>query len=82
MEAKTELHIFRRLSINFNIYIRDVLEEYVIPFAPFMGDNFIFMHNNALPHMGRVVLEYLKKVGIKKIDWTTSSPDLNPIEYF
>lgn len=61
MEAKTELHIFRRLSINFNIYIRDVLEEYVIPFAPFIDENLIFMHENARPHLGRVALEYLEE---------------------
>lgn len=37
MEAKTELHVFRRPSMNSNIYIRDVLEEYVVPFAPYIG---------------------------------------------
>lgn len=68
MEAKTELHVFRRPSMNSNIYIRDVLEEYVVPFAPYIGDNFIFMQDNARPHIARVVMEYLEEVEIRKMD--------------
>jgi hypothetical protein len=47
--ARTDLHIFSKGTI----YVTDILEQYVVPFAPFIGDNFIFKHDNARPHSVR-----------------------------
>lgn len=80
-DGKTELHILVERSLNANSYITDILQEYVVPFAPFIGDNFILMHDNARPHVARCVGEYLLEVGIEVMDWPAWSPDMNPIEH-
>ena len=42
LEAHTELVILRGRSMNADRYITSVLEEHVVPFAPFVGDEFLF----------------------------------------
>lgn len=81
LEAKTELHVFRRPTLDAGTYITDILEDYVVPFAPFVGPNFLLMHDNARPHVAHVVRDYLNEVGIGTLDWPARSPDLNPIEH-
>ena len=39
------------------------------------------MHDNARPHTGRCVREFLKEVNIQTLEWPALSPDMNPIEY-
>uniref|UniRef100_T1IAY8 Tc1-like transposase DDE domain-containing protein n=1 Tax=Rhodnius prolixus TaxID=13249 RepID=T1IAY8_RHOPR len=55
--------------------------EAVIPLAPFIGDQFILMQDNARPHTARIVTEYLEQVGITVLDWLTRTPDMNPIDH-
>jgi hypothetical protein len=43
--ARTDLHVFARGTMNSTVYVTDILEQYVVPFAPFIGDNFIFQHS-------------------------------------
>lgn len=62
-------------------YIGKVLEETVVPFAPFIGDDFLLMQDNARPHVARIVTHYLNDVGITTMDWPVHSPDMNPIEH-
>jgi hypothetical protein len=35
--------------MNSTVYLTDILEQYVVQFAPFIGDYFIFQHDNARP---------------------------------
>lgn len=79
LEAKTDLTFVERLTAD--RYITEILEEHVIPFAPAIGENFIFMHDNARPHTARIVQEYLADTGISVMNWPARSPDLNPIEH-
>lgn len=81
MEAKTELHVFGRASMNAEMYVKDILDMYVIPFAPFIGDNFLLMHDNARPHVANCVRDYLETTEIQTMRWPARSPDLNPIEH-
>lgn len=81
MDAKTDLHVFGRGSMNAESYIRDILDMHVVPYAPFIGDNFILMQDNARPHVANVVREYMDITGIRTMDWPARSPDLNPIEH-
>lgn len=81
LEAKTDLYVFRRPTLNAHTYVTDILEEYVVPFAPFIGPNFLFMHDNARPHVAHVVRDYLDEVGVRTLEWPARSPDLNPIEH-
>ena len=51
-----------------------------MPFAPFIGDGFRLMQDNARPHVARCVQQYLEEVPIQTLVWPARSPDLNPIE--
>lgn len=62
-------------------YISDILLEHVVPYAGYIGDDFLLMHDNARCHTARVTTEYLEEVGIATLDWPALSPDLNPIEH-
>lgn len=81
LEAKTDLHVFSRVPLNAHLYCNDILEYYVMPYAHFIGQNFMFMQENARPHTARITADYLKEVGIPTLKWPARSPDLNPIEH-
>lgn len=80
-DARTELVIFERGSVNAHRYVTEVLEPHVMPFAPFIGDSFVLMHDNARVHTARVVTDYLDAVNIQRLQWPARSPDMNPIEH-
>ena len=67
-EARTELVVVDRGTMNADRYVANILQEHVVPFAPFIGDNFILMHDNARPHIARVVQTYLDEVGISRME--------------
>ena len=46
-----------------------------------VGEGFIFQDDNASPHRGRIVTEYLNEQGIEHMDWPAVSPDMSPIEH-
>lgn len=79
--ARTELVVVDGGNLTANRYIRDILEEHVVPFAPFIGNEFILMQDNARAHSARVVQEYLNHVGVTVLEWPARSPDMNPIEH-
>lgn len=81
LEARTELYVLPGNSLTANRYIENILQDYVIPFAPFIGNDFILVHDNARPHTAHIVNEYLDEVGIDRMIWPAKSPDMNPIEH-
>lgn len=62
-------------------YIDEVLDEHVVPYAGFIGDNFLLMQDNARPHTAEIVQNYLNEVGVRTMGWPAKSPDMNPIEH-
>jgi transposase len=62
-------------------YILECIEPHVVPYAPFIDENFVFMDDNTHPHMARIVVRYLEQVGIRRLPWSANSPDLNRIEH-
>ena len=81
MHARTNLVLIENGALNANRYIEECLADHVIPFAPFVGQNFVLMHDNARPHVARVVEDYLDEMDVQRLDWPSRSPDLNPIEH-
>lgn len=79
--GRTELVAVNGGRLTADRYIRDILEPHVIAYGPFVGDNFIFMDDNARPHVARIVNDYLHDVDIARMNWPARSPDLNPIEH-
>jgi transposase len=80
-EAHTDLVLVENGSLNAHRYIHEILEPHVVPYGPFIGEDFVFMHDNARPHIAHCVSLYLDTVGIYRMDWPACSPDLNPIEH-
>jgi transposase len=81
IEARTELVVVNGGAMTADRYIRDIIEPHVVPFAPLIGDDFMLMHDNARPHVARIVNEYLDEVELNRLVWPPKSPDLNPIEH-
>lgn len=80
-KGKTDIVFIEHGTLNAHRYIEEILNHHVVPFAPFVGDEFILMHDNARPHVAQSVNQYLQEVGIQKMNWPALSPDLNPIEH-
>lgn len=78
---KTNLVPLREGSLNSRRYIDEILSEHVVPLAAPIGQNFIFMHDNARPHTARIVNQYLQEQNVTCMNWPARSPDLNPIEH-
>jgi hypothetical protein len=48
-QAKTELVHINSGRLTAHRYITEVLEPHVVPFVPYIGDNFIYMQDNCEP---------------------------------
>ncbi|ENN73761.1 hypothetical protein D910_05445 [Dendroctonus ponderosae] len=62
-------------------YIEEMLAINVVPYIDFIGDEFTFMHDNARPHIARIVQDYIAEVGFWVMEWPAYSPYLNLIEH-
>lgn len=81
LTGRTELVFIRRGALTAARYITEILEDHVVPYAGYIGENFELMHDNARPHVARITTDYLEEVGIRVMSWPARSPDLNPIEH-
>lgn len=87
LESKTDLVIVaglyngRARTLTTFIYIEEILVNYVVPYSGFIGDNFHFMLDNAIPQKLHAVTEYREEFGILVIKWPPRGPDMNPIEH-
>jgi transposase len=81
LEAHTDLVFVENGAMTAHRYVLECVESDVVPYASFIGENFLFMDDNARPHMARIVVRYLEQVGIRLLPWSANSPDLNPIEH-
>ncbi|GFX22229.1 transposable element Tcb2 transposase [Trichonephila clavipes] len=79
--SRTDLHIFDAGSVNGTRYCNEVLLPYVRLFRGAMGLQFLFMDDNAPCHRTVAAEQLLESEDIERMDWTTRSPDLNPIEH-
>lgn len=47
----------------------------------YIGNEFTFMHGNAMQHTSRIGQDYFLEVGFRAIECPAFSPELNPIEH-
>jgi transposase len=66
-------------TVNSNKYM-EILRDYLLPSMP-SSSNFLFMHDNARPHVANVVRRWLYDNAVPLLEpWPAYSPDFNPIE--
>ncbi|GFV02811.1 transposable element Tcb1 transposase [Trichonephila clavipes] len=78
--SRTDLHV-QSVTMTGHIYRDVLLEQHVRLFRGAMGEEFLFMDDNAHPHSANIVDECLQSEDITRMDWPAYSPDLNPIEH-
>ncbi|GBN12829.1 Transposable element Tcb2 transposase [Araneus ventricosus] len=81
LEGRTPLHVFERGTMTGMRYRDEILGPYVRLFRGAVGPEFILMDDNARPHRALLVDEFLESENIRRMDWPTRCPDLNPIEH-
>lgn len=64
LETRTELHILERGILTAEKNVNDILQEYVVPFAPFIFNTILLLCNYVRLHTAGVIHQYLKEVGI------------------
>nr|CAH7729187.1 unnamed protein product [Callosobruchus chinensis] len=62
-------------------YLQNIINAIVQPLRNEIGDQFIFMDDNARPHRTRAVQQALENENIARLEWLAMSPDMNPIEH-
>ncbi|KAF2886859.1 hypothetical protein ILUMI_19314 [Ignelater luminosus] len=76
--GRTELVLIRTRTMNADYHLENVVVEHVMPFAPFVGPNFVFVQDNARSHVARQVIDYLNAVDLQLMEL---APDLSSIEH-
>ena len=61
-------------------YVDEVMRPMVLPFLSQIGQGAVFQDDNARPHRGHIVNDFVRVNNINRMDWQANSPDLNPIE--
>ena len=70
-------------NVNADKYIRDVLECKLLPSARDLfgaGGSYIFQLDGAPCHTAKKCKAWFQSHGVKLLEWSGNSPDLNPIE--
>ncbi|CAF4866435.1 unnamed protein product [Pieris macdunnoughi] len=71
----------RRAGLTADGYITNILLEHVVPYAGFVDEDFILMHDNARCYTARVTQQFLREVDLRTMDWPALSSDINPVEH-
>src|SRR4029434_4038340 len=68
-------------TLNAERYRDEILQPVAIPYLHSLGPNSILQDDNAHPHRAGFIRDYLQNLGVERMDWPASSPDLNTEEY-
>ncbi|GFS76076.1 transposable element Tcb1 transposase [Trichonephila clavipes] len=81
IDGCTDLYIIRDGPLTARRYSDEILRPIVVPYAAAIGDDFILMDDNCMPHRANLVEDFLFEEGIVRIEWPACSPDMNPIQH-
>ena len=74
-----ELH-FIEGNMNSTMYC-EILEQKMIPSLQKLSCRAVFQHDNDPKHTSKMTAAFLKRHRVVVMEWTSMSPDLNPIEH-
>jgi len=77
---RTKLYVING-NLNSHCYIDEILRPIVMSFLRRIGLRPIYQDDNARPHRGRMINDFVQQNNIVRMDWPANSPDLNPIEH-
>ena len=80
-DGSTDLYIIQNGSLTGVRYRDEILDAFVRLYAGAVGQDFVFMDDNARPHRARVATVYLEREEVDRMNWPARSPDINPIEH-
>ncbi|GFU53164.1 transposable element Tcb1 transposase [Trichonephila clavipes] len=80
INGRTRLHVVANGTMTGQRYIDEVLLPHVRLFRGAVGDEFVFMDDNATCHRTLAVQDCLDSEGIQRLVWPARSQDRNPIE--
>nr|CAH7766341.1 unnamed protein product [Callosobruchus chinensis] len=78
--AKTQL-IYIPRTMTGAYYLQNIINAIVHPLRNEIGDQLIFMDDNARPHHTRAVQQSLENGNLARLGWPAMSPDMNPKEH-
>ncbi|GFW66266.1 transposable element Tcb2 transposase [Trichonephila clavipes] len=81
IDGRTDLYIIRDGPLTARRYRDEILRPIVVPYAAAIGDDFILIDDNCMPHRANLVEDFLFEEGIVRMEWPACSPDINPIEH-
>lgn len=73
--ARIELVIIDGGDLTAERYIRNILQEHIVPSAPHIGEHFVHMQDNARLDIAHGIKDYLNEAGVP---WPACSSYLNP----
>ncbi|KAL7828173.1 hypothetical protein AOLI_G00313250 [Acnodon oligacanthus] len=62
-------------------YRDEILQPVAVPYLHSLGPNSILQDDNTRPHRAGIIRDYLQNLGVERMEWPASSPDLNPIKH-
>ncbi|GFW61061.1 transposable element Tcb2 transposase [Trichonephila clavipes] len=77
----TPFHIFDGGSVTAQRNKNKVLESHMRLIRVAIGQDFIFMDDNAGQLRGNIVDDFFEEEGICRMEWSAKSSDPNPIEH-
>ncbi|GFW55960.1 transposable element Tcb2 transposase [Trichonephila clavipes] len=81
IDGRTDLYIIRDGPLTARRYRDEILRPIVVRYAAAIGDDFILMDDNCMPHRANLVEDFLFEERIVRMEWSACSPDMNPIEH-
>ncbi|CAH2104918.1 unnamed protein product [Euphydryas editha] len=78
-EYSIELVVIENKTLTAERY--EILNNYVAPFLVEMGENAVFMQDNARRHTAQIGFAFFQEVDITYMECLARSPDLSPVEH-